>query len=213
MTNPNLFIPTKVKAGQQNDNITIAFREIERWLNSNGVYQITSNDGSITVTNPTGPVVDLHAAGGAATQFMFFTARMLLPAPLTGIWQGQLDGGIPVVTGSPTVEGSQSFSTASIPLARTGGQTVLFYPTLWSFTSTATAYGVDIAVSNTACTEFLTAHGAITGPTLGNAYGSVTSDFTVSNQIGTNLSLGASGIQTAITDVFVAYLHAFQGTP
>ena len=67
MANPILFIPTKEKAGTDNRNITIAFRAIERWadnLQTGGITQITSVDSSVTVTNPTGPVVDLHVAPG-----------------------------------------------------------------------------------------------------------------------------------------------------
>lgn len=68
-----LFVPTKDKAGQQNNNITVALRAIERWVNSNGVQEITSNDGTVTVTNPYGPVVDLHAAGGGGGGYASLT--------------------------------------------------------------------------------------------------------------------------------------------
>jgi hypothetical protein len=65
VANPFLFIPTKNGAGVDNRDITIAFRKLEEWGNSlpAGISEITSTDATVTITNPTGPVVNLSAPG------------------------------------------------------------------------------------------------------------------------------------------------------
>lgn len=47
-----------------------------------GITEITSVDGSVTITNPTGPIVDLHVAGGGGGGLAFSTD------PQTGSWLG-----------------------------------------------------------------------------------------------------------------------------
>ena len=78
----NLFIPTKEKAGADNRNITIAFRAVERWAdNQAGVQEITSTDGSVTVTNPFGPVVNLHVATGGGGGYASLTGPGFTTTP------------------------------------------------------------------------------------------------------------------------------------
>lgn len=67
MANPFLFIPTKVKAGQQNENVTIAFRKIENWAQS--LPPIPAGGGGGGYASLTGPGQtttpgDLTQAGG-----------------------------------------------------------------------------------------------------------------------------------------------------
>jgi len=86
---PILFVPDKQKTAQQPSDLPTAFRTIERWANrislQSGIQQITSVDGSVTVTNPTGPVVDLHVAGGGGGLYASLTGpgETVTPGDLT----------------------------------------------------------------------------------------------------------------------------------
>lgn len=84
---PNLFLSTKVKPSINVPNgpsldeklrsITIALREIERWANGSGVNVpitgVISSDSTVTVTDPTGPVVDLSIAGSSSGGYLSLT--------------------------------------------------------------------------------------------------------------------------------------------
>jgi len=74
---PILFIPDKQKTATDPSDLPIAFRTIERWANhitlQTGITQITSVDGSVTITNPTGPTTDLHVAAGGGAAYASLT--------------------------------------------------------------------------------------------------------------------------------------------
>lgn len=65
---PILFMPNKQVTGNNPRDLPTAWRTLERWANmialDRGIQEITSVDSSVTITNPYGPVTDLHAAGG-----------------------------------------------------------------------------------------------------------------------------------------------------
>lgn len=91
-----LFIPTKEKSGQDNRNITIAFRAIERWADSlqaaaAGITEITSADSSVTIVNPTGPTVDLHVAPATGGVYASLTGAGQTTTPGLLTQQGGFD--------------------------------------------------------------------------------------------------------------------------
>jgi hypothetical protein len=110
-----LFIPTKVKAGKQNENITIGFRAIERWANalpppaSSGITQITSTDASVVITNPTGPTTNLSVPAGSGGGYLSLTGpgRTATPGDLTQA------GGFTVNAASTTGISLNSTNTAA----------------------------------------------------------------------------------------------------
>ena len=59
-----LLIPRKGSA--QTEDLDTNWRAIERWAqNVGGIQEITSQDGSVTIVDPFGPVTDLSASGGS----------------------------------------------------------------------------------------------------------------------------------------------------
>jgi hypothetical protein len=107
-----LFVANKQDTEHNPAVLPTVFREIERWANGlqfggGGISQITSVDGSVTIVNPTGPVVDLHvAAGGGLYASLTGPGQTVTPGALTQ------DGGLTVNT-TPSDPGGGGFHVAA----------------------------------------------------------------------------------------------------
>ncbi len=65
-----LLIPRK--GSNQVSDLDINWRAIETWANAlsqGGIQELTSMDGSVTITDPFGPITDLSATGGGGTHY------------------------------------------------------------------------------------------------------------------------------------------------
>jgi hypothetical protein len=109
---PWLYLPTKTAAADQNTDRMVIYRTLERWSQQisaagGGITRITSVDGSVTITNPTGPTTDLHVAAGGG-----------LYASLTGSGETVTPGGLVQAGGltintSPGDPGGSGFHVAA----------------------------------------------------------------------------------------------------
>jgi hypothetical protein len=86
----DLFVPRKTNGKAPQPDYGTDMRAIEQWakdLNGRvgGIQDITSVDGSVTITNPRGPVVDLHASGGSGGGYASLTGpgETVSPGALT----------------------------------------------------------------------------------------------------------------------------------
>jgi hypothetical protein len=121
---PILFIPDKQKTARDPSDLPVAFRTIERWANqitlATGITEITSVDGTVTITNPTGPTVDLHVTpgGGGGAPYASLTGPGYTTTP------GNLTqaGGFIVNAAANSFQANTSFSggTADIVVQATG---------------------------------------------------------------------------------------------
>lgn len=71
---PHLYLTDKNRSAIKPDRLPVMWKEIERYISgvqlnvpSAGITQITSVDGTVVVTNPTGPTTDLHVTPGAGS--------------------------------------------------------------------------------------------------------------------------------------------------
>lgn len=67
----NLFIPRKTQDPVKRPDYGVDMRAIEAWaaqllayVNNHGINEITSTGGTVTITNPFGPITNLEATGG-----------------------------------------------------------------------------------------------------------------------------------------------------
>lgn len=140
-----LLIPRKNAAVDQGvpvpvmgDNYAIDQRTIEIWamqvldyLNNNGILEITSTGGSVTITDPFGPVTNLEATGGGGGGYLSLTGPGQFATPGNLVQAGgfeidTLGNGFPIDLNDNAGNGITGTSTGgNVHFTATGVGTVL----------------------------------------------------------------------------------------
>jgi hypothetical protein len=126
-----LYLSDKMKTVTDSSRLPVVFREIERWADMI-ITNITSSDGTVTITNPSGPTVDLSASGGGGGVYASLTG----PGETTSPGSLTQHGGFFVTDSTGT--GITLASNGPVEVESTGNVLTLFGGTGAVLTSSST---------------------------------------------------------------------------
>lgn len=200
-----LFVPNKNMPAFNQPRYGTDMRAIENYINNlatGGISEITSVDGSVIITDPTGPITDLSVPP-AGTLF-----HVSMGNPYNAPTLGGLEGAGPSL---PLASFDQTIGSWSSPPFKSTAGGVLISQTNYNVnpftTGTATLNSGEIIVADaTLANAIRITISGVTLPTFGGSY----TGWTVSGTIGTQLSLGSPQTTqliktTSTTNVYWAF--------